>query len=83
MVDTEKTAKELLDKGKLKRRYTIIPLNKISSRSLSNDVIKKAQQLVSMQLVSSDDRRLHCLYGASYVLLTKRVILHKSLSDQS
>ena len=47
VVDTEDTGKQLLQNGKLKRRYTIIPLNKISSRCISADVVKKAQSLVS------------------------------------
>ena len=48
MVDTEDTGKQLLQNGKLKRRYTIIPLNKISARAISADVVKKAQSLVSI-----------------------------------
>lgn len=46
VVDTEETGKDLLQKGKLKKRYTIIPLNKIAAKSISSDVIKKAQSLV-------------------------------------
>ncbi len=50
VVDTEETAKDLLNKGRLKRRYTIIPLNKIAANALSSDVVKKAQALVSYLL---------------------------------
>lgn len=46
VVDTEDTGKQLLDKGRLKKRYTIIPLNKIAAKSISADVIRKAQSLV-------------------------------------
>jgi len=46
IVDTEETGKQLLQRGQLKRRYTIIPLNKITARTISNDVIRKAQALV-------------------------------------
>ena len=46
VVDTEETGKGLLERGRLKKRYTIIPLNKIAAKSISNDVIKKAQSLV-------------------------------------
>ena len=46
VVDTEETGKELLNKGRLRKRYTIIPLNKIAARAISTDVIKKAQSLV-------------------------------------
>lgn len=46
VVDTEVTGKKLLEKGDLKRRYTIIPLNKISARCLGADTIKAAKNLV-------------------------------------
>lgn len=46
VVDTEETGKSLLQKGQLKRRYTIIPLNKIVSRTIPNDKEKKAIALV-------------------------------------
>ncbi|NXY77081.1 SMC2 protein, partial [Glareola pratincola] len=45
IVDTEVTGKKLLEKGELKRRYTIIPLNKISARCLGQDTVKLAQTL--------------------------------------
>ncbi|XP_074788654.1 structural maintenance of chromosomes protein 2 [Athene noctua] len=46
IVDTEVTAKKLLEEGELKRRYTIIPLNKISARCVGPKTIKLAQTLV-------------------------------------
>ncbi|XP_042643504.1 structural maintenance of chromosomes protein 2 [Tyto alba] len=45
IVDTEVTARKLLEKGGLKHRYTVIPLNKISARSIGQDTIKLAQTL--------------------------------------
>ncbi|XP_063176180.1 structural maintenance of chromosomes protein 2 isoform X2 [Chroicocephalus ridibundus] len=45
VVDTEVTGKKLLEMGELKRRYTIIPLNKISARCLGQDTVKLAQTL--------------------------------------
>ncbi|NXW58265.1 SMC2 protein, partial [Eurystomus gularis] len=45
VVDTEVTGKKLLQKGELKRRYTIIPLNKISARCVGQDKVKLAQTL--------------------------------------
>ena len=50
VVDTEVTGKKLISNGKLKRRYTFIPLNKIASRTLSGDVVKRAEGLVSCPL---------------------------------
>ncbi|NXY89084.1 SMC2 protein, partial [Alcedo cyanopectus] len=45
VVDTEVTGKKLLEKGALKCRYTIIPLNKISTRCVGQEQIKLAQAL--------------------------------------
>ncbi|XP_009284488.1 PREDICTED: structural maintenance of chromosomes protein 2 [Aptenodytes forsteri] len=45
IVDTEVTGKKLLENGELKRRYTIIPLNKISARCVGQDIVKLAQTL--------------------------------------
>ncbi|XP_024145248.1 structural maintenance of chromosomes protein 2 [Oryzias melastigma] len=46
VVDTEVTGKKLLEKGELQRRYTIIPLNKISAKTLNDKVISTAKRLV-------------------------------------
>ena len=46
VVDTEQTGKKLLQKGQLKRRYTIIPLNKIAARSIDQGTVNRAEQLV-------------------------------------
>ncbi|XP_032230593.2 structural maintenance of chromosomes protein 2 [Nematostella vectensis] len=51
VVDSEVTGKKLLQNGQLKRRYTIIPLNKISHRTIANDVVKRAEQLVGKDSV--------------------------------
>lgn len=46
VVDTEVTGKKLLEKGELQRRYTIIPLNKISAKTLDDRVVNAAKSLV-------------------------------------
>uniref|UniRef100_A0A4W6G657 Structural maintenance of chromosomes protein n=1 Tax=Lates calcarifer TaxID=8187 RepID=A0A4W6G657_LATCA len=46
VVDTEVTGKKLLEKGELQRRYTIIPLNKISAKTLNDKVVNTAKSLV-------------------------------------
>ncbi|RXM32345.1 Structural maintenance of chromosomes protein 2 [Acipenser ruthenus] len=46
VVDTEVTGKKLLEKGELKRRYTIIPLNKISAFCINDNTVKTAKSLV-------------------------------------
>ncbi|KAF2979405.1 hypothetical protein EK904_006474 [Melospiza melodia maxima] len=45
IVDTEVTGKKILERGELKHRYTIIPLNKISARCIQEAIIKLAQSL--------------------------------------
>eukprot|EP00794_Sanderia_malayensis_P008232 gene8232-9114_t len=46
VVDSESTGKQLLERGELKRRVTIIPLNKIATKTLDDGVVKKAKKLV-------------------------------------
>ncbi|XP_068942665.1 structural maintenance of chromosomes protein 2 isoform X2 [Petaurus breviceps papuanus] len=46
VVDTEVTGKKILEKGELKRRHTIIPLNKISSRCIGKETLNIAKNLV-------------------------------------
>ena len=43
------TAKALLEKGQLKRRVTIIPLNKIDQSMLSGDKLRRAEGLVGKE----------------------------------
>eukprot|EP00040_Diaphanoeca_grandis_P027225 m.154478 g.154478 ORF g.154478 m.154478 type:complete len:1188 (+) comp30891_c0_seq1:197-3760(+) len=52
VVDTEKTAKQLLQNGKLRRRVTIIPLNKINPRGIKPEAIKHAEKLVGADKAS-------------------------------
>ncbi|XP_019410832.1 PREDICTED: structural maintenance of chromosomes protein 2 [Crocodylus porosus] len=46
VVDTEVTGKKLLEKGELKQRYTIIPLNKIAAECIAEKTVKVAKSLV-------------------------------------
>ncbi|PWA32684.1 hypothetical protein CCH79_00012405 [Gambusia affinis] len=45
------TGKKILEKGELQRRYTIIPLNKISAKTLNDKVINAAKSLVGQDNV--------------------------------
>uniref|UniRef100_A0A1E1XGS4 Structural maintenance of chromosomes protein n=1 Tax=Amblyomma aureolatum TaxID=187763 RepID=A0A1E1XGS4_9ACAR len=53
VVDNEETGKLLLKNGRLKRRVTIIPLNKITGRDVEPQVIRRAQSLVGRDNVFS------------------------------
>ncbi|NXH22560.1 SMC2 protein, partial [Bucco capensis] len=77
IVDTEVTGKKLLEKGELKRRYTIIPLNKISARCVGQDKINLAQTLagngnlhLALSLVEYEPELLKAMeyiFGATFV----------------
>ncbi|XP_068676105.1 structural maintenance of chromosomes protein 2-like isoform X1 [Montipora foliosa] len=77
VVDTEVTGKKLISNGKLKRRYTFIPLNKIAARTLSDDVVKRAESLVgqdnvhlALSLVGYDDEiraAMAYVFGTTFV----------------
>ncbi|XP_073227493.1 structural maintenance of chromosomes protein 2-like [Porites lutea] len=77
VVDTEVTGKKLISNGKLKRRYTFIPLNKIASRTLSGDVVKRAEGLVgkdnvylALSLVGYDEEikaAMAYVFGTTFV----------------
>lgn len=45
VVDNEQTGKLLLQNGQLKRRVTILPLNKLSARVIAEDKIARARQI--------------------------------------
>lgn len=49
VVDTESTGKKLLKNGKLKRRVTIIPLNKIQPREVAADKVARAKAMVGSE----------------------------------
>lgn len=45
VVDSEATGKQLLEKGQLRRRVTIIPLNRIQSNVLGDSVVDTAKRV--------------------------------------
>ncbi|RMX39519.1 hypothetical protein pdam_00006145, partial [Pocillopora damicornis] len=83
VIDNEVTGKKLISNGKLKRRYTFIPLNKIASRTLSNDVVKRAESLVgkdnvnlALSLVGYDEEvkaAMAYVFGTTFVTYDPKV----------
>ncbi|KAH9489831.1 Structural maintenance of chromosomes protein 2 [Bulinus truncatus] len=53
VVDNELTGKSLLERGELKRRVTILPINKITSRPIDDATVKRAEALVGKQNVQT------------------------------
>uniref|UniRef100_A0A1B6DSC9 Structural maintenance of chromosomes protein n=1 Tax=Clastoptera arizonana TaxID=38151 RepID=A0A1B6DSC9_9HEMI len=51
IVDNDETSKKLIQKGQLQRRYTFVPLNKMTGRVLDAGKIRTAQQLVGADKV--------------------------------
>nr|XP_057941662.1 structural maintenance of chromosomes protein 2 [Doryrhamphus excisus] len=97
VVDTEVTGKKLLEKGELQRRYTIIPLNTISAKTLDDRVVKAAKNLVgednvhtALSLVGyeSDVRKaMEYVFGSTMVCDTldnaKRVAFDKRVMTKT
>lgn len=54
VVDTDKTASDLLKKGQLRRRVTILPLNKIQNGTLAASKKNRAKQLVPASALALD-----------------------------
>ena len=80
VVDEAITGKAILDRGKLKRRVTIIPLDKIQPRRVTNAVCQRASQIASnlgakawpaIELVGFDEEvrsAMEYVFGASIVV---------------
>ncbi|EFJ04936.1 hypothetical protein SELMODRAFT_137981 [Selaginella moellendorffii] len=97
VVDTEQTGKLLLEKGKLRRRVTIIPLNKIQASTIPSRVQDVAASMVgpencrtALSLVGYD-RELQAamgfVFGGTFVCKTtdvaKQVAFHKDTRTAS
>ncbi|XP_074652125.1 structural maintenance of chromosomes protein 2-like [Tubulanus polymorphus] len=77
IVDSEVTGKKLLQNGQLRRRVTIIPLNKINCRPIDNATVRTAENLVgkgnaqtALSLVGYDkdiERAMQYVFGGSFV----------------
>lgn len=82
VVDNEKTASYLLEKGKLKRRVTIIPLNKIAARRLHEKQLQLAKQIapgkvdLALNLVGYDHevaKAMEFIFGSSLICANEDV----------
>ena len=76
VVDTEQTAKALLSNGQLRSRVTIIPLNKVASRTIPAAAVGAAKKLVgdkaqpAVQLVGFDGEigaAMQYVFGSCFV----------------
>ncbi|KAK5782324.1 condensin subunit SMC2 PWA37_005328 [Arxiozyma heterogenica] len=76
VVDNEKTASQLLEHGRLKKRVTIIPLNKIASKRLNSEVLKFAKELapgkveLALDLIGYEEevtKAMEYIFGTSLI----------------
>lgn len=94
VVDTEETGKLLLSGGQLKRRVTIVPLNKIASRTPSADAVRVArdegQAQLAIELIGYEadvDAAMRYVFGSTFVCreldAARRVTFHKGVMTRS
>lgn len=76
IVDNETTASQLLEHGRLRKRVTIIPLNKISARTLNSNIIKLAKDLapgkveLALNLIGYEEevtKAMEYIFGSSLI----------------
>lgn len=76
VVDDQQTASELLEHGRLRRRVTIIPLNKIAARTLSANTLHMAKQIapgkveLALNLIGYDDevsKAMEFIFGSTLI----------------
>eukprot|EP01126_Amoeba_proteus_P002161 TRINITY_DN10677_c0_g1_i2.p1 TRINITY_DN10677_c0_g1~~TRINITY_DN10677_c0_g1_i2.p1 ORF type:complete len:678 (-),score=174.08 TRINITY_DN10677_c0_g1_i2:1235-3268(-) len=97
VVDTETTGKDILSKGNLKQRVTIIPLNKVHPKTLSKNQVEEAYKLVgkdkvasALSLVDFDSENraaIEYVFGTTLVCHSsddaKQVTFHKTIKTRS
>ncbi|KAK2521489.1 Smc2 [Columba livia] len=97
IVDTEVTGKKLFEKGELRRRYTIIPLNKILARCVGQKTVKLAQALadpgslhLALSLVGYEpelQKAMEYVFGTTLVCdnmdIAKKVTFDKRIMTKS
>lgn len=96
VVDNEKTASQLLEKGRLRKRVTIIPLNKIAARALNNQTLQFAQKLapgkveLALNLVGYEEevsKAMEFIFGSSLICkdadAAKKITFHPQIRTRS
>ncbi|GAB1610309.1 structural maintenance of chromosomes protein 2-like [Argonauta hians] len=97
VVDNEIVGKKLVQNGQLKRRYTIIPLDKIVTYKINPDTVKRAEGLVgkpnvhtALSLVGYERHltaAMEYVFGSSFVCkdmgVAKTVTFHEAIMKRS
>ncbi|XP_070501278.1 structural maintenance of chromosomes protein 2 [Chironomus tepperi] len=96
ITDNDETGKLLLERGNLVNRVTIIPLNKITARTIDNHTVNLAQKLVgkenaipAIDLIEYDkevEPAMKYLFGSAFICKdmesAKKVTYHRDISRQ-
>lgn len=92
VVDTESTGKQLLQNGDLRRRVTIIPLNKIQAHVIPPDKQRAAANLVgkenaqlALSLVEYDEelkRAMEYVFGSTFVCKTREAAVKVAFNKE-
>ncbi|KNA04781.1 hypothetical protein SOVF_196530 [Spinacia oleracea] len=92
VVDSETTGKQLLQNGGLRRRVTIIPLNKIQSHVIGPDKQRAAANLVgkenaklALSLVEYDEelkRAMEYVFGSTFVCKTREAAVKVAFNKE-
>ncbi|SCU81061.1 LAMI_0B04654g1_1 [Lachancea mirantina] len=96
VVDNEITASQLLEKGKLRKRVTIIPLNKISARRLQESTVAFAKKVapnsveLALDLIGFEGevtKAMEFIFGTSLICMdaeaAKKVTFHPQIRTRS
>lgn len=76
VVENEKIGAQILDKGKLRRRWTLIPLNKIQGQKISDHKLSLAKSIapgkvdLALSLVGYEDevyQAMEWIFGATFI----------------
>lgn len=76
VVDNEGTAADLLQHGKLRKRVTIIPLNKIAARRINDSALRLAKEIapgkaeLAIDLIGYEDdvsKAMEFIFGTSFI----------------
>jgi structural maintenance of chromosome 2 len=76
VVENEKVGAQLLDRGRLRRRWTLIPLNKIQGQKVSDEKLRIAKDIapgkvsLALSLVGFDDEvheAMEWIFGGTFI----------------
>lgn len=96
VVDDERTASQLLERGRLRKRVTIIPLNKIATRTVNERIVRLAKSIapnrveLALNLIGYEEevtKAMEFIFGGSLICkdseTAKKVTFHPDIRTRS